>query len=96
LHILAYRAWELYGYGGPSGQPPKKPALYDHLQWPEIGSLPGRGVTRDEIEARFLKKMIRRRKDALAHSVRVLGWTFSDYMPEARLPLVEEKGERHP
>ncbi|ABY28888.1 hypothetical protein ASF55_17465 [Methylobacterium sp. Leaf119] len=79
-HLLRYRAFELYGYtGSRSSLAPPKPSGYDNLIWPDpIGG----GATVEGVTAIFRRKMARRPKDRLAKAARLVGWTFSDYLPD--------------
>ncbi|MDP4025088.1 hypothetical protein Q8W71_20880 [Methylobacterium sp. NEAU 140] len=83
LHALRYRAFVLYGYGGPTGtELPVKAATYDHLEWAEpIGA----GARAEELELRLRTRLARKPKDRLTKSVAMCGWTFSDYQPDPRV-----------
>lgn len=86
LHILKYRAYDLYGYCGPDrDRIPHKPSHYDDLKW----ACPiGRGARPEQMAVRFRHRMTRRPKDRLAKSARLLGWTFSDYQPDPSVAYV--------
>lgn len=80
LHVLRYRAFELYGYRGPSGSAaPAKPDGYDALGWADpIGA----GTDAETLERRWRGRLASRRKDRVTKSVALCGWTFSDYRPD--------------
>lgn len=82
LHVLRYRAQELYGYAGPRGTTLPKPAGYDLLVWAEPV---GQGATREALEAAFRERLRKRPKDRLAKAVNQLGWIFSDLNPDGRV-----------
>lgn len=76
--VLQYRAYQLYGYCGPSRmEPPAKPDRYDSLIWPKA-QLWGEGATREVVELRFRRRLGRsRQRDHLKESVQQFGWAFS-------------------
>jgi len=80
--VLRYRAWELYGYAGPNGIPPKKPDRYDDLVWAKPV---GEGLTRASVEAAMRAFLANKRRKSLTVSVALLGWTFSDYQPDPKV-----------
>lgn len=81
-HILRYRVWALHGYVGAPGAttPPKKPTAYDSLVWADTV---GQGRTPTVVKKEFVEQLVNKPKDRLAKSVNRLGWTFSDYAPDA-------------
>jgi hypothetical protein len=79
LKVLRYRAWELFGYGGPLAVAPTKPVGYERLRW---ASPNGEGATPEAVRASFIKRIARRPKDRIAKAVRSIGWTFSNYAPD--------------
>jgi hypothetical protein len=80
--VLRYRAWELHGYAGTNGIPPKKPERYDDIVWAKPV---GEGLTRASVEAAMRAFLANKRKKSLTVSVALLGWTFSDYQPDPKV-----------
>lgn len=84
--LLRYRAWKLYGYGGPRKVRPPKPKLYDELIWAEpLGERPKNQTPRKfslNVEQAFRRQLGTRPCDRVTKSVHICGWTFSKYKPD--------------
>lgn len=80
LNHLKYRAFELFGYRGPTDDwDPVAPEGYERLVW---AAPIGEGAEAVAIEARFRKNMARRPKDPLPKAANRLGWSFSNMQPD--------------
>ncbi|MPR10155.1 hypothetical protein [Microvirga tunisiensis] len=78
-HLLRYRSYELFGYTGPERQEPALPAGYRDLEWADQV---GADASRTMIEDRVRDWLRRNKKNRLTKSIRLCGWTFSDYRPD--------------
>lgn len=76
VELLKYRSYDLYGFV-PSNEPvPKKPAYYDLLKWHDFPN------PVHNVEACYRERMRSCVKNRASISARMLGWIFSDFVPD--------------
>jgi hypothetical protein len=83
--MLRYRAYDIYGFVPPGSPKPDKPAGYEKLVWHPF---PAALVS---VEGTFRKQMATKPKDRTTISAAQVGWLYSGFEPDGRLPVGRTK-----